>query len=221
MSTLQFNGTATDYIEISDSADFSVATANSLTASAWMRPDVLTFPNSESTGYVHWMGKGEAGQQEWTFRMYNETTTDVPPRPNRISFYVFNLQGGEGVGSYFQDPVQAGEWIHVVGIADGQNTYIYKNGVLKQSQSYAGIITPQHGTAPLRIATRDFKSFFLGAIRGVQLWSRALTASEVQMVFTDIIPQDGLVAEYLLERDVAPDTAGLHNGQIVGGLWSP
>jgi hypothetical protein len=221
MSTLQFNGTATDYIEISDSADFSVATANSLTVSAWMRPDVLTFPNSESTGYVHWMGKGEAGQQEWTFRMYNETTTDVPPRPNRISFYVFNLQGGEGVGSYFQDPVQAGEWIHVVGIADGQNTYIYKNGVLKQSQSYAGIITPQHGTAPLRIATRDFKSFFLGAIRGVQLWSRALTASEVQMVFTDIIPQDGLVAEYLLERDVAPDTAGLHNGQIVGGLWSP
>jgi hypothetical protein len=221
MSTLQFNGTATDYIEISDSADFSVATANSLTVSAWMRPDVLTFPNSEGTGYVHWTGKGEAGQQEWTFRMYNETTTDVPPRPNRISFYVFNLQGGEGVGSYFQDPVQAGEWIHVVGIADGQNTYIYKNGVLKQSQSYAGIITPQHGTAPLRIATRDFNSFFLGAIRGVQLWSRALTASEVQMVFTDIIPQDGLVAEYLLERDVAPDTAGLHNGQIVGGLWSP
>jgi hypothetical protein len=221
MSTLQFNGTATEYIEISESADFSVATANSLTVSAWMRPDVLTFPNSESTGYVHWMGKGEAGQQEWTFRMYNETTTDVPPRPNRISFYVFNLQGGEGVGSYFQDPVQAGEWIHVVGIADGQNTYIYKNGVLKQSQSYAGIITPQHGTAPLRIATRDFNSFFLGAIRGVQLWSRALTASEVQMVFTDIIPQDGLVAEYLLERDVAPDTAGLHNGQIVGGLWSP
>ena len=192
MSTLQFNGTATDYIEISNSADFSVATANSLTVSAWMRPDVLTFPNSESTGYVHWMGKGEAGQQEWTFRMYNETTTDVPPRPNRISFYVFNLQGGEGVGSYFQDPVQAGEWIHVVGIADGQNTYIYKNGVLKQSQSYAGIITPQHGTVPLRIATRDLNSFFLGAIRGVQLWSRALTASEVQMVFTDIIPQDGL-----------------------------
>jgi hypothetical protein len=185
-----------------------------------MRPDVLTFPNSESTGYVHWMGKGEAGQQEWTFRMYNETTTDVPPRPNRISFYVFNLQGGEGVGSYFQDPVQAGEWIHVVGIADGQNTFIYKNGVLKQSQSYAGIITPQHGTAPLRIATRDFNSFFLGAIQRVRLWSRALTASEVQMVFTDIIPQNGLIAEYLLERDVAPDTAGLHTGQIVGGLWT-
>jgi hypothetical protein len=220
VSTLQFNGTASDYIEIPDSADFSVATTGSLTASAWMRPDVLTFPNFEGSGYVHWMGKGEAGQQEWTFRMYNETTTDVPPRPNRISFYVFNLAGGKGVGSYFQEPVQVGEWIHAVGIADGQNTFIYKNGVLKQSQSYAGIITPQHGTAPLRIATRDFNSFFLGAIRGVRLWNRALSASEVQLVFTNTIPQDGLVAEYPLEQDTAPDTAGLHNGQVIGGLWT-
>jgi hypothetical protein len=220
MSTLQFNGTASDYIEIPDSADFSVATTGSLTASAWMRPDVLTFPKSESTGYVHWMGKGETGQQEWTFRMYNQTTTDVPPRPNRISFYVFNLDGGQGVGSYFQDPVQVGEWIHVVGIADGQNTYIYKNGVFRKSESYAGIITPQHGTAPVRMATRDFNSFFLGAIRGVHFWNRALTASEVEMVFTNVIPQDGLVAEYLLEQDIAPDTACQHDGQVVGGLWT-
>jgi len=186
-----------------------------------MRPDILTFPNSEGTGYVHWLGKGEVGQQEWTFRMYNETTTDVPPRPNRISFYVFNLDGGKGVGSYFQEPVQVGEWIHVVGIADGENTFIYKNAVFKQSQTYSGIITPQHGTAPVRIATRDFNSFFLGAIREVTFWNRALTASEVQLVFSDVIPQTGLVAEYQLEQGLAPDTTGLHNGQIAGGLWTP
>jgi hypothetical protein len=221
MSTLQFNGTTSDYIENSESVDFSVATTGSLTVSAWMRPDVLTFPISESTGYVHWMGKGETGQQEWTFRMYNETTTDVPPRPNRISFYVFNLAGGKGVGSYFQEPVTAGEWLHVAGIADGQNTYIYKNGVLKDSQSYVGIITPTHGTAPLRIATRDFNSFFLGAIRAVRVWNRALTASEVALVYTNTIPQDGLVAEYRLEYDIAPDSVGLHDGQIVGGTWTP
>jgi hypothetical protein len=46
---------------------------------------------------------------------------------------------------------------------------------------------------------------FLGAIRGVRFWNRALTASEVQMVSTNVIPPDGLVAEYLLEQDVAPD----------------
>jgi hypothetical protein len=222
MSILQFNGT-NDHIEIPDDADLSVATSGSMTVAAWMRPDVLTFPIFESTGYVHWMGKGEVGKQEWTFRMYNETTTDHPPRPNRISFYVFNPQGRKGVGSYFQESVQAGEWIHVTGIADGQNqeALIYKNGVLKKRESYAGIITPQHGAAPLRIGTRDSRSFFLGAIKGVRVWNRVLTDPEVQMVAGDSIPQDGLVAEYRLDQDVALDTTNLHNGRIVGGLWVP
>jgi concanavalin A-like lectin/glucanase superfamily protein len=165
------------------------------------------------------MGKGDIDEQEWTFRMYNETTTDVPPRPNRISFYVFNPQPGKGVGNYFQEPIQPGEWIHVAGIADGQNISIYKNGVFKKSESYGGIITPQHGTAPLRIGTRDFNSFFLGAIRGVEVWNRALTAAEVQMLSSDAIPETGLVAEYRLDQDIAVDATGLHNGQIVGGSW--
>jgi hypothetical protein len=33
-------------------------------------------------------------------------------RPNRISGYRFNLTGGPGAGSYLQDPVTAGQWIH-------------------------------------------------------------------------------------------------------------
>ena len=44
---------------------------------------------------------------------------------------------------------------HVVGIADGQNSSIYKNGVFKQNQSYAGIVATQRGAAPVRMATRD------------------------------------------------------------------
>lgn len=218
MITLKFDG-IDDYIEIADDARLSVATTGSLTIAAWMRPDVLAFPNFESTGYVHWLGKGEIGQQEWTFRMYNETTTDMPSRPNRISFYVFNLQGGIGIGSYFQEPVQAGEWIHVTGIADGQNTLIYKNGVLKRTRAYSGIITPEHGAAPVRIGTRDLNSFFLGAIRGVRIWSRALEPSEVKMVAEDSIPQEGLAAEYRLDQDIALDSVNFHHGQVFGGSW--
>ncbi len=130
------------------------------------------------------MGKGAEGQQDWVFRMYNKTTTDNPPRPNRISFYVFNPLGGEGIGSHFQDPVQAGEWIHVVGIADEATTSIYTDGVFRDCDRYTGSgsgpchnypsslwVTPTHGSAPLRIGTRDFGSFFLGAIREVRLWT--------------------------------------------------
>jgi Concanavalin A-like lectin/glucanases superfamily len=116
--------------------------------------------------------------------------------------------------------VAAGEWIHVVGMADGEETSIYKNGIFQQSQSYTGIITPVHGSAPVRIATRDFNSFFLGAIQGVRVWNRALAAAEVQSVYANTIPQGGLVAEYRLEQGIAPDSVGFHDGQIVGGTWT-
>jgi len=53
----------------------------------------------------------------------------------------------------------------------------------------------------------------------VRLWNRALTATEVNGLFGGTAPQDGLVAEYLLGHDVAVDSAGAHNGVIVGGTW--
>src|SRR5262249_43243523 len=140
----------------------------------------------------HWMGKGESGQHEWAFRMYNQHTTDTPPRSNRISFYLFNHDGGEGIGSHFLEPLEPGEWIHVVGTADGERTAIYKNGEFKDCDRYTGSgaapchndaagrwITPRHGTAPLRIGTRDLESYFLGAMRDVRIWNRALTEAEV------------------------------------------
>src|SRR5262249_53312824 len=146
----------------------------------WMRPDVLNFPNAEGTGYVHWLGKGEGagpgGVQEWVFRMYNrDGTQESPPRPNRISFYVFNPEGGLGVGSYVPDAVREKVWIHVVGVADGTRTYFYKNGAYVRCDTYRGpsdgvcpihykprpheteqlVIEPQPGPAPLRFGTRD------------------------------------------------------------------
>src|SRR2546427_348140 len=138
---LHFNG-VDQYIEIPSSADFSV-TRNGLTVPAWMRPDTLSFPNSEGSGYVYWMGKGSRGRQEWVFRMYNRTNTENPPRPNRISFYVFNPDGGLGVGSYFQDPVKPGGWIQVTGVADSERTSIYKDGELQRCDQYQG--TPTGG----------------------------------------------------------------------------
>jgi hypothetical protein len=89
----------------------------------------LNFPRWERTGYVHWLGKGEGsgdgGQQEWVFRIYNrDDTTENPPRPNRVSFYVFNPDGRLGVGSYFQDSLQEGTWMFVVGVANAMRTYI-------------------------------------------------------------------------------------------------
>ena len=212
-----------DYVEVADSGDFSVSKTGGLTVAAWIRPDALIARTPEGSGYVYWMGKGERGRHEWAFRMYSRDNAEG--RQNRISFYVFNLAGGLGVGSYFQDPIRAVEWIHVVGMADRERTSIYKDGVLRKSDIYRGAITPAHGTAPLRIGTRDFHSFFAGGIREIRIWNRPLTSGEVADLFrSGRVSREGLVAEYLLNEtagDVAHDTAGGHHGRVHTATWMP
>lgn len=179
-----FNGT-TQYVETPDADDLSVTATGILTIEAWMRPDVLEFPSQESTGYVHWMGKGDPNQQEYVARMYSLTNSES--RPNRISGYAFNLAGGGGAGSYFQDSVSTGEWIHyvlVINTLATSTTYptgytkIYKNGVQRDQDSLSGYsIVPGNGTSPLRIGTRDFASYFKGAIGKVVIYDYELPAA--------------------------------------------
>ena len=79
-------------------------------------------------------------------------------------------------------------------------------------------------SAPLRIGTRDFGSFFKGGIRKVRIWNRAIQEGEIRALFVnDTAPQDGLVAEYLLDRSTdrnAADTADGYDGLIFGAVWA-
>jgi hypothetical protein len=174
----------TQYVTVPSDRAFSVPRGGALTIEAWIRPDVLQFPRDESTGYVHWAGKGEAGQQEYACRMYSLSNTESPPRPSRISGYVFNLEGGLGSGSYFQDRVAVGEWIHVAVVISTQTrpgtVKIYKDGVLRDTTSLAQFnVTPGHGDAPVRIGTRDLRSFFKGAIGKFALYAYALSPTQL------------------------------------------
>jgi hypothetical protein len=218
---LLFDG-AGSYVEVADDVDFSIETTGALTVAAWLRPDALVFPRQER-GYVHWMGKGERGDQEWVARMYSGDNT--VGRANRISFYVFNPEGGQGIGSYFQDPrIEAGHWIHFVGSADGERTAIYENGVLKKTDAYTDAIRPAHGPAPVRFGTRDFGSFFLGGLGLIRFWSRPLSDGEIADLYSsDLVPPDGLVAEYLLgegDGEIAHDTANGHDGALIGAVFA-
>jgi hypothetical protein len=180
-----------DYVETADSVHFSQPdSGRGLTVEVWMRPDVLTFAGQTEQKYVHWLGKGEAGDFEWGFRFYS---LDSPSRPNRISAYIWNAAGGEGAGAYFQDQLSAARWIHVVACFDpgdasnpNAGVSIYRDGAVRATPrksrgaryaSYA--ITPRHGSAPLRLGTRDLGSFFTGALDDVAIYPRVLTAAEI------------------------------------------
>lgn len=179
----KFNG-INQYIEIPDNNLISIATTGKLSISVWMRPDRKNFSNHQGSGYVHWMGKGVSGQHEYVFRMYNFNS----PRPNRTSCYAFNLTGGLGAGSYVQESITTGQWIHYVAIYDYPNNkiQIYKNGVLKDTDTFSGYsIVPGNGTAPLRIGTRDFNSYFKGGIDDLRIYNRVLSSSEIVALYNE------------------------------------
>lgn len=185
-----------DYITVADADGLSVATTGILTIEAWMRPNVLQFHHQEGSGYVHWLGKGETNAMEYVLRMYSETNDES--RPNRVSGYAFNSTGGLGVGSYFQDSEDIGDWIHVVLVINTQNTSssyptgytkIFKNGAQRDKDSLSSLsIVPTNGSAPLRIGTRDLASFFQGAIGKVAIYNYELTAYQVLEHYQRIVP---------------------------------
>lgn len=183
-----FNG-VDQFVQIQSAPNLSIPTSGILTLEAWLRPGTLQFPHTEGSGYVYWMGKGSPNEQEYALRMYSYSNTENPPRPNRISGYVFNLSGGLGSGAYFQDAVAVGQWIHITLVINTKSTssayptgYIklYKNKSLRQTRGIDQFnVTPGAGTAPLRIATRGLNSFFLGAIGKVAVYDYELTSSQI------------------------------------------
>jgi hypothetical protein len=172
------------YVEIPSQSAFSIG-AGGLTMQAWLRPDLLTFPTAPRAEYIYWLGKGDAGSFEWGFRFYKRDSS----RPNRISAYAWNANGGEGNGAYFEEPIVPGRWINVVAVYQppGHNTgvFIYRDGALKNGppqpptlyRSYN--VTPRPGSAPLRLGCRDLTSFLRGGLDEVALYPRCLTGAEI------------------------------------------
>jgi hypothetical protein len=139
--------------------------------------------------------------------------------------------------------LQDGTWIFVVGIADNTRTYMYRDGLYCRYDTYRGPqvdtcpihfepppnnnvqleINPIAGGAPLRLGTRDFKSFFEGGLTRLRIWNRVLSADEITALYSaDTAPSGGLVAEFLLNADTgttATDTAQGNNGKLFGAVW--
>jgi hypothetical protein len=200
-----FDG-ATQYLTVPSSAAMSIPTTHSLTWEAWIRPDVLQFPNEDTTsGSVAWMGKCEryAPSCEWEARMYSLQTAEVPNRPNRFSAYAFNPTAGLGSAADWQPAaglIAAGQWYHVVGEyttlsqrASCMDTAhypgsisIWVNGIEWDQASHGDTgcmsqydVVPTAGDSAVNIGTMAFDSWFAGAIGKVALYDYLLSDAQI------------------------------------------
>ena len=199
-----FNG-SNQYLSVRSNSSFSVPTTGNLTWEAWIRPDVLQFPNDHNYGYVDFMGKCEQYSPtcEWESRMYDLNNSES--RPNRVSAYIFNPSAGLGSGADWQPDsgvIQAGQWLHVVGEyttapsktpADCTNGSAYPgainiwvNGVLWDQSVHGQTgcmgqanVIPQANNSHLNIGTMALDTWFEGAIGKVAIYNYLLSQSQI------------------------------------------
>jgi hypothetical protein len=196
-----FNGSS-QYMSIPSSPAFSISTTHSLTWEAWIRPDVLQFPN-DSDGYVDWLGKCQdyGPTCEWEARLYD--TTNSQNRCNRFSAYVFNPSAGLGSGADWQPAcglIQAGQWYHVVGQyttltqpAACQNTAQYPGSIdiwvnaIPWNQSRHGQtgcfsqydVVPKANDSPVNVGTMAMDAWFQGAVGKLAIYDKRLSQAQI------------------------------------------
>jgi len=71
----------------------------------------------------------------------------------------------------------------------------------------------------MRMGTRDLRSYFQGALAGVRVWNRRLSATEVSNLYgLDVAHAMGWCDTCLAKlRHDCHDTAGSHDATLVGG----
>jgi hypothetical protein len=142
-------------------------TGNALSLEAWVNPTALV-------GDTHVVSKlMQAGRHTAPYFSYSlHVVQGTTPR-----FWV--TTGGVGRSVESAISLTANTWVHLAGTYDGSTLRIYVNGTLAGSAAASGTLTSYAG--PLRLAANGAGSEgWNGTIDEVRLYSRALSASEIQ-----------------------------------------
>ncbi len=171
-----------DYIVIPDNDKLSPSTSQAFTISFWINFHKNDFSPKGSKSYIQFLGKASPGNYEFSFRQFNNSNSEN--KNNRISFYLFNLSGGLGSGSFIQ-PIELKKWLFITAVYNGTHVSIWKDGVLKDTDALSDYgIQTGNGKAPIIIGTLDGKNYFQGKIKDLRIYNKALDAKEINYLFS-------------------------------------
>ncbi len=198
----EFDG-ATTHIAVS--AHPSLAVNEELTVEAWVKASgagksVRDYPVASMHG----------AQSGWELRA-GEGTCGILITVDRV-YHEANVSG-----------LSPQDWYHIAGVYDGALLRLYVNGVLKQSVSVAGSVTPFQGE--LNIGRNSYwpSRMYAGQIAELRVWGRARGQAELHRAMFTRASGDaaGLLAVFALSGTTHDASSARHVGAARGALrWA-
>ncbi len=199
---LDFDG-MDEYVEIPDEDRFDFGT-DDFTVEFWFKSD-----NKPSSGSDFILAKFESGQQNgW----------DVLVRDASGSHHImFQLKNGTtGLNAETDADWTDGQWHHVAAFRNGNNQYIYVDGVGSSNNPVSGadnydVSNDRDLGIGARLSSGGVNSHFKGSVDEVRIWNTALTESEIRSWMTRKVthehPQfDHLVGYFRLDENTGTST---------------
>ena len=166
-SALSFDG-VDDYVSLGNP---SALKPQQLTVSAWAKLD-STF----SDGYVKII---DGDNDNYGYQLYDY---------NSSSGFTFGVGHGSYVTNVMSGVEITDQWVFVVGTYDGATAKVYVNGVLNGSSSASAI--DYSGVSRIEIGNRGSDArHWKGEIDEVKVFNRALSASEIQDLYSEFSSQ--------------------------------
>jgi len=192
-AAISFDGTD-DFVNINDANSLDLT--NGMTLEAWVNPNNLT-------GYKTAVCK-ENGTSSLAYALSpnNNTSGSSNQRPNSRIRIGSNTRTVTGTTK-----LSMSTWTHIAITYDGAMMRLYVNGVQSSTFATTGNITAT--TDPLRIGgTTALSQYFAGLIDEVRIYSRALSASEIQTDMNTPIAPDAINPTITLVAPPPGDVSG-------------
>lgn len=189
-NALDFDG-VDDYANV-PSASTLIANQTGFSMSCWV------YPTNPSPAFPNFDGViGFRNELNADFYILQLSATTWECRLRNSTNQIFTLSSAS---------VQLNSWQHVALVHTGTSLQFYHNGVLATSIPASGTITNTGVDFNIgRIPFQTTPFYLTGKVDDAALWSRALTASEVNCIYKQAIPSTaaGLAAHYPMNQGTA------------------
>jgi hypothetical protein len=194
--------------EFDGNIDSSIIISNNLTLNitSYIALEVWVKPSIVSLAYQYIITKGSTESTERVYGLMIENSD--------IRFFINGWDSGDGSDVIALSSVSVDTWYHLVGVYNGSELMIYKNGELVINSSYSGAIDTNN--VDVHISCRDnagsFNYCFNGSVDEVRIWNRSLSASEVQQLYFTNLNKYDTDKWSLYVNQSKNTTAGLDEG---------